>query len=93
MQGSWGGKYLNGQLNTREGSPIETHAAVRDTVIVMHPSMMKSHLHPAMPLLPSRPENIAAAKRPENAVARTRPEYKTAVRNASSLRVYQHESK
>jgi hypothetical protein len=30
--------------------------------------------------------------RPENAVARTRPEYKTAVRRASSLRVYQEDS-
>jgi hypothetical protein len=74
MQGSWGGKYLNGQLNTREGSPIETHAAVRDTVIVMHPSMMKSHLHAAIPNAPSRVPRTPAPIRPPKALARELPE-------------------
>ena len=55
------------------------------------PPMMKSHLHPSIYLLPSRPEKMLAASSPENAVASTRPEYSMAVRKASSLRVYQHE--
>lgn len=35
-----------------------------------HPYMMKSHLHPAMPLKPSMPAKTPAAMRPEKPVAR-----------------------
>lgn len=46
--------------------------------------MMKSHLHPAIPLTPSRPANTPAAMSPENPVAKICAQYNKAIRVATS---------
>jgi hypothetical protein len=68
-----------------------TKMATMAAVKLPMPSKRNSHFHPASPETPSRPANTPAAMRPENAVARTRPEDRTAVRRASSFRVYQQD--
>jgi hypothetical protein len=54
---------------------------------------MKSQRQPSSPPTPPIPSKIPAASKPETAVARTSPEYKNAYLKASSLFVYQQDSR
>lgn len=62
--------------------------AMKETKMVIAPSMMKSHRHARRPLAWSMLSVMPAAMRPENAPEIKEPEYSAAVRKPSSLRVY-----
>ncbi len=75
------------------GKSGRTKRAIVATNIVTAASIMKSHLHEAMPLAPSSPCWTPAPTRPPNPPDRSEPAYSIEVRSASSLRVYHDESK
>jgi hypothetical protein len=72
-QGSWEGIFYKESDLEHKSKIGNTHAARREIPTVILPSMMNSHLHPAIPCAPSRFPRTPAPIRPPNALARELP--------------------
>jgi hypothetical protein len=70
------------------GKVNRSHQMTGDSTTVIAPSMMKTHCHESKPALPLR-LSMPTARKPDTAEASALAEWKTAMRHALSVGLYQ----